>query len=51
MIGELKSQPSVDENDVNEVTDAICNILITSEGKTLKKRECPWFSQQIRSLQ
>ena len=29
-------QPSVEENDVNKVTDAVCNILITSAGKTLK---------------
>ena len=61
MIEELNSQPSVDENDVNKVTDAICNILITSEGKTLKKRNnpCkitflntnnkPWFNESCRT--
>ena len=61
MIKELRSQPSVDENDVNKVTDAICNILITSAGKTLKKRNnsCkitsmntsnkPWFNKSCRT--
>ena len=61
VIKELRSQPSVDENDVNKVTDAICNILITSAGKTLKKRNnsCkitsmntsnkPWFNKSCRT--